>query len=277
MDLVNSSEVKSSRLVLTTTWNPRGELSRFERLLPLFMDVYDHISISFPPIADPSVTELFTKTKYASHQFISVTINHEWSWGRYTALKMALDANADHIQYGDMDRILRWIETRQDELRRVAKLIMGSDCLIIGRTESAYSTHPNALRQTEAISNRVVSFILKKDMDVSAGSKGFSRRAAEFIISNCSPGHALGTDSEWPIVLSRAGFSVDYQLADGLTWESADRYKDHAANTQEQLEAVIDYDSNPENWAYRVSIADEIIRTAFESSLRSLDGKDAIR
>lgn len=166
--------MESTRLVLATTWNPRGELSRFERLLPVLMDIYVHISISFPPVADPTLTELFTKGIYASLQHISAAINHEWSWGRYTALKLALDTDADHIQYGDMDRMLRWVETNPDEFRRIARLIMGSDCLIVGRTESAYNTHPKSLIQTEAISNRVVSFFLKRDMDVSAGTKGFS-------------------------------------------------------------------------------------------------------
>lgn len=273
MILGNESGLNGSRLVLATTWNPRGELSRFERLLPALLDIYNHITISFPPIANSSVTELFTGSKYASHQHISVAINQEWSWGRYTALKLALDTNADHIQYGDMDRMLRWIETRKDEFHSVAKQILGADCLIIGRTESAYHSHPDALIKTEAISNRVVSYFLKRDMDVSAGSKGFSRRAAEFIIANCSPGHALGTDSEWPIVLSRAGFRIDYQVADGLTWESADRYQERAASAQEQIDAAIDYDSNPENWAYRVSVADEIVQTAIESSRRPLDRK----
>lgn len=263
--------MNGSRLVLATTWNPRGELSRFVRLLPIFMEIYDHIAISFPPIADSSMIEIFNNQKYGFHQYISVAITHEWSWGRYMALKLALDTRADYVHYGDMDRMLRWIETRQDELQKITKKIRDSDCLIIGRTESAYRTHPNALNQTEAVSNRVVSFLLQREMDVSAGTKGFSQQAAEYIIAHCPPGHALGTDSELPIVLSRAGFNIDYQETDGLTWESADRYQDRAASLQDQIEVAIDYDANPENWAYRVSVAEKNVQMALESYMRFLD------
>lgn len=66
-------------------------------------------------------------------------------------------------------------------------------------------------------------------------------------------------------------------MADGLTWESADRYLDRAASTQEQIDASNEYDSNPANWAYRVSVADEIVQTAIESTSRSLNGKTAIK
>jgi hypothetical protein len=186
------------------------------------------------------------------------------------ALKLALDKSTGHIQYADMDRLLRWLETYPEELRETAQAIKAFDCVILGRTERAYNTHPRALRETEVISNKVASFFLGREMDLSAGSKNFSRRAARFIIDHCSRGFALGTDSEWPIVLSRAGFGIEYLTVEGLTWESADRYQDCAANAREQAQAAMDYDADPSNWIYRVGVAQEIVQSALLASNRDL-------
>jgi hypothetical protein len=96
-------------------------------------------------------------------------------------------------------------------------------------------------------------------MDVSAGSKGFSRAAAEYILAHSTAGHALGTDAEWPLLAQRAGFVVDYLEVDGLDWESADRYQDQAADAESQRQAALNYDGDPQNWARRVDIAREIV------------------
>jgi hypothetical protein len=259
------------KLTLAITWNPRGELIRFERSLLLIKEIYASIAISFPPVADPKVTDLFFFGVFASDPSIYAVKNQEWSWGRYMAIKTALNTPSDYIQYADLDRLLRWIETYPDEWRETANAVRKFDCLIIGRTENAYKTHPRALRETETISNKVASFFLGSEMDVSAGSKGFCRRAAQYIVDHCSPGHALGTDSEWPIVLHRAGFEIKYLAVEGLTWESADRYQDYAVDHQEQLQAAIAYDRNPNSWSNRVGVAEEIVRSAIEASTRKLD------
>jgi hypothetical protein len=170
-----------------------------------------------------------------------------------------------------MDRLLRWMEVRPQEWRQAVEAIQRTDCLVMGRSEAAYETHPKSLILTEAISNRVVSQILAQEMDVSAGSKGFSRSAAEFLVQNTRPGRALGTDAEWPILLKRAGFRVDYRLVDGLDWESADRYQEQAANTRDQRLAAEQVDADPHNWEWRVRVASEIVEVALEASRRELN------
>jgi hypothetical protein len=266
--------IEESKLSLAVTWNPRGELARFERSLPKLHEAYDMIAISFPPMVDPSVIEQFTSGKFAVDPDIRVVVNDDWSWGRYMAIKLSLETSAGHIQYADMDRLLRWVETNPDEWRETIHEVINCDCLIIGRTEEAYHTHPRSLRETEAISNQVVSYFLGRTMDVSAGSKGFSRSASQYIIDHCSPGHALGTDAEWPIILSRAGFNINYTTVDGLTWESADRYQNHAVSPFEQHRAAIEYDADPKNWEYRVNVAEEIVRIAFDAYTRPLDPEE---
>jgi len=257
-------------VALGVTWNPRGEMPRFERLLPKLQQVYAGLTISFPPVADAGVTRAFTEGQYAGRSDMFAFVNQEWPSGRYMALRHALQFEADYIHYADMDRLLRWVETRPEEWRQAVRAIQATDCLVMGRSEAAYRTHPKSLVQTEAISNRVVSQILGREMDVSAGSKGFSRPAAEFLAANTLPGRALGADAEWPILLKRAGFRVDYLVVDGLDWESADRYQQQAAGPEGQRLAAERVDADPQNWEWRVRVAGEIVQVALEAAQREI-------
>lgn len=252
-------------IALATAWYPRGEQPRFIDLLPQLMDVYTCIVITIPPDEGEDVLQSLSRV-----QHVKVIVTEDWSWGRYLALQQALQANTSHIQYADFDRLLRWVETRPEEWLQVVESIQTKDCLIIGRTERAYQTHPNALTATEAISNQVVSYFMGRSMDFSAGSKGFSRAAVKCILANCEPGHALGTDAEWPITLKRAGFRVDYVAVDGLDWESADRYRFEAAQPDAQRRVALEYDADVTNWKWRVSVAKEIIHSGLNAIRKEL-------
>jgi hypothetical protein len=226
--------------------------------------IYSGIAISLPPDVDRSIVDRLEELP-----FVSAVMTHDWSWGRYAALQRALEFDAARIQYADFDRLLRWVETNPAELLSTLDRSRESDCLIVGRTVAAYRTHPHALVQTEAISNRVVSYLLGLAVDVSAGAKVFSRAAAEFLVENCRPdsrdGHALGTDAEWPITLQRAGFIMNYLEVDGLDWETADRFMEEAAGLESQRLAAEAYDAEPQNWARRVAIAMEIVKCGFDA------------
>lgn len=255
-------------LALATAWRPRGELERFQRLFPDLEQVYASIAVSLPP-------ETGTDTVSALETIpgLRFEIAQDWSWGRHLALLRALESRASHIQYADCDRLLRWVETQPEEWRWVAGEILRHDCLVIGRSETAYRTHPKALVETEAISNLVTSFLIGQILDVSAGSKGFSRAAAEYLAVHSQPGRALGTDAEWLVVLKQAGFAVDSISVEGLDWESADRYQDKAAGSGDQQRAAEDYDADPKNWQDRVRIALEIVQSGLEAQIRSLPGE----
>lgn len=258
-------------IALTTTWNPRGELSRFKRLLPELLERYSSISVVLPPAEMVNEAEYSAAEEVKRISDLKVFQMRDWSEGRHAALSHALEIPADCIQYTDMDRLLRWAETHPEELQIIAARIARTDCLIVGRTAQAYATHPQALVQTERISNMIVSHILGKQMDVSAGCKGFSRRAAEFLAANAIPGRALGTDAEWPILLHHAGFRIDYIEVDGLDWESADRYQTSAVDEDVQRRLAREYDAEPLHWTYRIEVAREIIQVALEVRSRSME------
>ena len=255
---------------LAATWNPRGELPRLIRLLPDLLASYAYIVIAMPPFVEADALAEIKPLESLADGRLSLINMQDWSGGRRLALQHALDTPVQFIHYADLDRLLRWVETRREEWRAVTASIAEYDCLIIGRDQQAYVTHPQALAQTEAVSNLVGSRLLGRSADFSAGSKGFSRRAVEFLIANTQPGRPFGVDVEWPILLRRAGFRIGTVSVSGLDWESADRYQPQAADGEQQMQAAAAYDTDPEHWAQRTAIAQEIVETAFEAAWRPL-------
>ena len=253
-------------IALAATWNPRGELERFEQLLPILEATYAQIVLSFPPVADERVVKLFREGRFSGRANLATIQNQVWSWGRYMALKIALQSPVAHIHYADMDRLLRWVETRPEEWREATLRIADGDYLVMGRSAAAYATHPQALVKTEEISNHLISRLVGRALDVSAGSKGFSRRAAQFLVDQTKPGKAIGTDGAWTVLLHRAGYRIDYIEVDGLDWETADRYQTTSASVDEQLKLAETYDKDPAHWAMRVEFAMEIVQAGLDAA-----------
>jgi hypothetical protein len=252
-------------VALASPWNPRGELTRFQRLHPLLQSVYSDMIITLPPQADEEAVKTLESLPH-----VRAVVTTEWQHGRYLSLKTALETGADHIHYADFDRLLRWVETRPDEWRQTAQVVVLSDCLVIGRTQRAWDTHPHALRETEAVSNGVFSHLLGIPLDLSAGSKGFSRAAAQVLVANTRPDRPMGADSEWIVLLHRAGFAIETVQVNGLDWESADRYRSTAADGHAQREAAAQYDLDPQHWAMRVAVAAEIVEAGLDALRREL-------
>jgi hypothetical protein len=150
--------------------------------------------------------------------------------------------------------------------------VRAADCLIVGRTPAAYATHPQALIDTEAIANRTVAHLLglPQPIDLSAGSKGFSHRAAALLVTHARPDQPMGADAEWPVLLHRFGLTINYTEVDGLDWETADRSRPSAATRADQQALADALDADPQQWAARVAIAREIIEAGLEASQRAL-------
>jgi hypothetical protein len=256
-------------IFLACTWQIRGEMARFQRTLPHLRQVYGGIAISLPPDTyGDHVSEL--KETIGD----SLVVTRDWSHGRHAAIQKALEYAWSHVHYADMDRFLHWVETEPAEWLRAVQAIQEVDCLVIGRTERAWDSHPEAMRQTEAIVNAVASYLLGQRLDTGAGSKGFSRRAAEFLMANSPPGRAIGTDTEWPVLLQRSGFQIAELSVDGLAWEHADHFADHVADTARQRQLAAAYDEDARNWEWRVQIALEIVEAGLDAARQNGVGLD---
>jgi hypothetical protein len=252
-------------VALASTWLPRGELLRFERFFPQLAELYTQMIVVMPAGTDSDIVS--TLKVYPQ---VKPIVREESLPGRYAALQLALKSEATHIQYCDFDRLIHWVETRPDELQQTVKTVQQGDCYIIGRTTAAWQTHPQALRQTEAIVNDVLSYFLGKPLDVCSGSKSFSRAAAQYLIEKAMPENGLNTDSEWAVLLHRAGFKLEPLWVDGLDWETADRYRDSAADSETQKRAAEEHDKDASRWSYRVRVAKDIIYAGLEALTRPL-------
>ena len=247
-------------VVLITAWEPRGEFKRLLRFRPRLSDLYTDIIIAAPDRADAGEVAALN-----AEPGVRVVTTTEGAWRRYVALVEGLKTEATYFHYLDTDRAAHWVETRPAELAQAVSRVQTTDCLLLGRTEAAWATHPQAMRQTEAIFNHLFSRLLGVEADFGAGARGFSRRAAEYLLARVSPDH--WSDTAWPVVLWRGGFRLDTLLADGLDWETPDQYRDAAADPDAQRHIAAAYDADPANWSMRVWVADEITKAGLAAWL----------
>lgn len=257
-------------VALAVTYHPRGEIGRLERLYPMLQAACSALVFSVAPVAVPEEVARLRALPGAQ-----VFVNDDWSHGRYAALTAALAGGADYILYADADRLIRWVETRPAEWRAALAHVQQCECLVFGRTEAAWATHPRSMIDAEHIINCVFSDALGQTLDFGAGAKGFSRAAAAFIVANSQPGQAIGTDAEWPILAQRGGYRVEGMLVNGLDWEIADQYQDTAADAERQQRLAAAYDTDPAHWAYRVRTTIEVIEAGLDALRRPLDALPA--
>lgn len=260
-------------VILACAWQPRGELPRLQRYWSRLQDLYAGVAVAIRRDADAEgITWLRNRGAVVAEY-------DAWS-GRHAVLQAALTRPGDYVQYCDMDRMIRWVETQPQELAAIVQRVQTVDCLIVGRTPSAYATHPAALIETEKLPNAFFShwfgYAGPGLMDLCAGSKGFSRSAAQFVLAHSTDTDALRMDAEWPVLLRRAGFTWDYTEADGLDWESADQHHDRAADRERQQAYAAAYDARLDSWKLRVQVAQKIMDTGLAAiDLPLPTGEDA--
>ncbi|MED0989461.1 hypothetical protein [Bacillus nitratireducens] len=135
---------------------------------------------------------------------------------RRDSLNFVSNYDHDYYHYCDFDRLLTWIKEYPAELNSFIQNIVDVDYLIIGRTETAFQTHPEEWQVTETVSNKIMSLQLGKEVDITAGSCALSKRAINHIIkySKCRM-----TDGEWPMIINTfTDFNIGYMAVDGLKY-----------------------------------------------------------
>ncbi len=250
-------------VILACAWQPRGELPRLQRYWSRLQDIYSGFAVSIKRGTDEE------SAAWLHENGVTVAEYDDWS-GRHTVLRAALSLDGGHIQYCDLDRMIRWVETRPDELHDSVEKLQAVDCMIFGRTEQAYLTHPRALHETEKVPNAMFSYWFGREMDLCAGSKGFSRVAAEYVLAHSVDTDALRMDVEWPVLLKRAGFSWDYAEVDGLDWESADQFQDVASDQARQQKIAEAYDEKVKSWSLRVTVSQKLTTAGLDAFARPL-------
>jgi hypothetical protein len=184
---------------------------------------------------------------------------------RLRVVVAGLDGDVDYVHLVDMDRVLHWAAHYPDELREVVGRIPDLDFTIIGRTRRAFQTHPSNQVETEAIANRVFSLIYGKEVDITAASRGVSKKAAQ-ILMKYSRGRFFDNDSEWPtILLCKGGLKMGYIEAEGLEWETRLKRDLMVIPDGRYIDIKEYYERNPESWVYRTMLAHRIAKAALET------------
>jgi hypothetical protein len=174
---------------------------------------------------------------------------------RRTLLAFTLREDTQHLHLCDWDRAIHWAEFYPDELGEVVEAIPGYDCLILGRTPRAFGNHPRVQRDTESLINHCFGLAWGQPLDVTAASRGLSRRAAQALVDGCDE-PTIGNDCVWPLFLARQDrFTIGYAATEGLEWETPDRFGAEI-EAMGGLDAwLAEHDADVGRWAERLQLA----------------------
>lgn len=231
------------------------------RLLPVLRALYAHLTIvvtsSTPRRTQDMLSEAGCSVFDRGTDLPDEGMSYLGLWRR-KALELSLrdSHEAAYIHFCDFDRILHWAEHYPDELRSVLATIPQYDFTVLGRTARAFASHPRIQRDTEAIINHIFALASGQPWDVTAASRGLSRRAAGLIVAGCHD-DTIGNDCSWPLFLQRYDhLQLGYRETEGLEFETLDRY------SAEELAALggpagwfARVDADPRQWARRLDTA----------------------
>lgn len=241
----------------TTHHDPEGRLNdHIQRLLSPIQDLYGSIVVRISSESHPQSIELL---RAAGAQ---VTLGSAKESGlrelgrvRRQVVADALHTDCAYIHLCDFDRLLHWVEFHSAELQAVLNWLPTYDFVVLGRTKQAFQSHPRVQRHTERIINFAFARQSGDSWDVTAASRGISRRAAELLNAKSSD-DTIGNDCTWPLLLRSApGMTLGYWPTNGLEFETADRYADEIAAVGgiEAWKARIDDDLHA--WELRLELA----------------------
>ncbi len=245
------------RLVLAATHNDPEDamLAQALRVLPRLHELYDELVVLVSPDTGRRTCEMLAARKVRVERQTQPADIDTLGLTRLDTLRHAA-ATASHLHFCDWDRVIHWAEFYPDELREVVDAIPHHDLLILGRTARAFATHPRVQRDTEAMINHVFSLAFGQELDVTAASRGFSRRAVDLLLALEVPEPSSGNDCAWPLYLARVpDLVVGYAATEGLEWETPDRYTDEIAAAGGLDVWMANYDAAPERWEFRLRLA----------------------
>lgn len=210
------------------------------------------------PIIDPNPNKAFYKciiVKTVDTPDNDELANHFLVWslpktgmadGRRHSLKYGLLTDSDYFLYVDYDRLVFWLNHYPDEFWQSVQSVVDHDFTIFGRTRTALLCHPIIQRLTEVVGNEIFnSAFCSNAVDILSGTRGLSRKCAEYIIER-SKAQGAGIDAEWPILAEEGGFTIGSYYVNGLAWEGngnrseEEEVKLRVSNLQDIVDIIYD-------------------------------------
>jgi hypothetical protein len=174
------------------------------------------------------------------------------------ALQVACAPDVDRVVHCDFDRLLHWLATYPQELRGIldGPQLRAHDYLQCGRTPRAFRSHPSTQTRTEGLLNATLSRLL--DLDPPRDFYASCFAAAPPIIARLATLPAwnrYGFYATWPFVAWRTAANPGYLEAEGLEWETPDRYQ--AEIHAEGYEAWLTRVQTTAEWVRRVRVVED--------------------
>ena len=174
---------------------------------------------------------------------IRAPANGEVGRHRREAVELARRTRSATVLYSDLDHVLRWAEAAPAELLSVVT-DPAHDLTVIGRSPRAMMACPARLRETESVVNHIYALATGHVWDLMFAVRVMSPAAAAVVVGQATE-NSYANDVEWPMIVERAGLSVGYREADGLSYRIA-----------RDFDAAVDaHDADPLRWIERVEIA----------------------
>jgi len=239
--------------------------ARWETFLPLCQSLFSSLAAILSPATSAEVRRVLLRggVELAPPAGLEET--------RQEALRLIIAKGYQATLLCDGDRLLHWLATYPKELEGVLPSVMEHDYLILGRTARAFATHPRVQRETEALVNQVVSLLLRRQVDVTAGARGLSLGAARFLAAR-SAARWAESDGQWPVLLHRAGrFRIGYLEVEGLEFETGDRHQAAIAEAGGPEAWKESLSRSPQEWLRRLDYAYQAVKGAVQASTMPLE------
>jgi hypothetical protein len=255
---VNNRPTVALTMPVNQTDEQLGDLVKAH--LPALASCYAGLVAHCSRVTHPAILELLRQhgvSVYVAEEEEPAGI-HRIGDVRRETIRAGLLAGTSHLQMCDFDRAIHWVANYPEELREISADIPNYDLLVLGRTERAWATHPPYQTETEPLFNRIFALVTGLRWDVGAGSRGFSRRAAETLLE-VSREQTVGIDAELPLLLlQREGFRVGHRLCEGLEFETADRFRAEIESAGSYEAWVAQMSADPQRWVLRMKLAQMI-------------------
>lgn len=199
--------------LITVVHDPKGKnIELFKQLQNDLESIYAEMFIAISDQSSADLIDLMEGSRFN----VKVIFKKGAAEARREAVRFGLSGDKAHYHYCDFDRLLTWGKNHLEELKQMVQRIPEYSYLILGRTERAMETHPVEWKETERITNKIVSLELGMEVDITAGSCAFSRKNAEYI-TELSNGKM--TDAEWVMISHRIAKSeINYFPVEGLEY-----------------------------------------------------------
>lgn len=200
--------------LITIVHDPNGKsIPFYKSLKKQFDSIYSELYITISEESSLELKQELEKSNFKIKFIPKRGVTH----ARHEVLPFGMTGDSKYFHYCDFDRLLTWAYQYPHELQNIVKNIPSHQYIIFGRTEKAFDTHPSEWIETEQIANKIFSLEFGQNVDITAGSCGFSRECAEFILKYSKD---QMTDAEWPMIIHRiANLPVCYAAVDGLEYQ----------------------------------------------------------